>query len=629
MNHFRVIFKGLTEQAEHQGLTSYFHKELGLTEERIRALFTSPPRVLWHASNRDDAVQIQEVLQKMGCTTYVEPLVTHPACPFAISQVHYQIVKRELSKVRRVQTNLVLLLVQVDSYDSEGIIPSFMGDVQKQLTDAFRESDTVIGIDDSRSIVLGFSTDTKGVTHVQDKVRKALTKIVGNRTHTSMGYALFPHEARSLQGLLHLAENRRSQYSGLNSVQDFSSHEQQAVTGAGAIPEQEGSEPAGPSILKARGKAFKTLMDTDPETLWVGIHRFSREQQKAFSARLPFDSHQASVLEGRIDEGHEPASDPAAERHLEAVLHQIELGADRGEDRKARRKDILENLNTAEALPTLPSVAAHIFKIASAGNSSAQDITKVIVNDPPLTSKLLKIVNSAFYGFPQKISTVKQAVVILGTEEIIDLSFALAAAKAFDVKPVEGLGDPKHLWKHAISTGFIAQDLCKKLPKYQNLGAFTAGLLHDFGKIFLIDKYPDAYAKICLDSAKNDLALFEAEEEWLGLSHAYVGETMATSWNLPEALSAAIAFHHEPSRASIHQEFVAIIGLADYLYYQTEQINTAGKDTTGATPLTLGHWRILQKIFHNLNTRELVDMTERANRLVEDSHTLFSLLEGA
>jgi len=626
--HFRVIFQGLTEQAKHQRLALFFHKELGLPEERIRAVLTSPPRVLWHAPHRKDAGQIQEALTQLGCTIVVEPLVTHAPYPFAISQAHHQIIKRELSKVLRVQANLVLFLAQVHPSPGNGVLPSLMGDVQKQLAEPFRESDTVIGIDDFRSIILGFSTDTQGVKYVQDKLQKALSAIVGDHGGTSMGYALFPHEARSLQGLLHMAESRRAPQSEPDRPADALGADGDTPPAGSPVLTPQGTGATDSCIWKARGKAFKRLTDMDGETLWQGLHTFSQNDQRAFCARLPFDSPLAPVLEDLIDAGRSPDTDPAVEQHLEAIVHQIELDGITNDGRKQRKREILNRLKNAEALPTLPSIAAHIFKIASDSNSSAQDITRVIVNDPPLTSKLLKIVNSAFYGFPQKISTVKQAVVILGTEEIIDLSFGLAAAKAFDVQPIEGLGDPKQLWRHAISTGFIAQDLCKNLPQHQNLGAFTAGLLHDFGKIFLIDNYAQWYADICLDSARHDVSLFETEAEWLGLTHAFIGQSLATSWNLPEALCAAIAFHHEPTAAPAYPEFAAIIGLADYLYYRTEAVSDDDTgETTPPASLTVSHWSNLTHLFHNLNARKLDDMVERAGGVVKDSEGLFSLLE--
>lgn len=620
-NHFRIIFQGLTEQAKLQKLALFFHRELGLSEDRIRGLLTSPPRVLWQVPTGDDAALIQEALEKLGCRTVVEPLASHAPYPFSLSRQDHETIKRELSKVLRVKSNLTLFLVQVDPLASDGVVPSLMGDARGRLEEVFRDSDTVMAIDDSRAVILGFSTNGDGVHHVHRKVTETLTAALGTDKRTSMGHALFPHEAQSLMGLLETAEARRRQQA---EHEGGPTAEAPATASAGSGE----ASPADHYILKARGKAFKRLTDMPPDTLRLGLRACSPKQVSRFLARLPIDSPLVAVLEAMIDDGTQSTGDEQAEQHLEAIIHQLQLDMGGQDGGNQRKREILDRLKNADALPTLPAIAAHIFKIASDSASSAQDITQVIVNDPPLTSKLLKMVNSAFYGFPQKISTVKQAVVILGTEEIIDLSFGLAAAKAFEVDPVEGLGDPKHLWRHSIGTGFIAQDLCKGLNKFQNLGAFTAGLLHDFGKIFLMDNYPESYARISLDSVKTGVALFESEAEWLHLTHAYIGRSLATGWNLPEGLTEAIAFHHEPFKAGTHPEFAAVVGLADHLYYQTRQaLESDIHKYTGPCPLTVGHWRILEGLFHRLDGNRLEEMVSRADRVMEESEDIFSLLE--
>jgi len=624
--HFRVIFQGLTERAKLQRLVSFFHKELGMSEDEIRAYLTSPPRVLWHLPSRDDATRIQEALENMGCITYVDPLVTHAEYPFALSEAHHQMIKREFSKVLRVQSTLALFLVQVAPSSSGRAVPSLMGDVQEQLENRLRESDTIIGVDDFRVIILGFSTNGHGVDYVEHKVKNALKAVLTDDVPITIGHAVFPSEAGSLQALLKIAETRRT---GASIAERYEKGHETGEYVSSTEAHRE-SPPPDRCMLKARGKAFQRLTNMDPEILWLGLGQFSFQEQKRFSQRLPFDSPMVTALNDVMNQGRRPTPDKDAEQHLQAVVHQIELDGGAQNGRKERKREILDHLKKADALPTLSSIAAQIFTIASNRDASAEDITKVIVNDPPLTSKLLKIVNSAFYGFPQKVSTVKQAVVIMGTEEIIDLSFGLAAAKAFEVEPIEGLDDPKDLWRHAICTGFIAQDLCKNLPKYQNLGPFTAGLLHDLGKIFLIDNYADIYAKLRMDSTRHEIPVFEMEEEWLGLSHAFVGQSLVTGWNLPQALCNAIAYHHEPFAASAHHEFAAVVGLADYLYYQTDPLDGLNTgETTDSSRLTLGHWQILEDIFHNLTRQRLDDMVRQATRVVEESQGLFSLLEAA
>ena len=626
-NNYRVIYEGLAQNAQLRKLVLFFQKELGLSEDKIRGLLTRPPRVLWHVSNQNDGKLIQETLNKMGCQTYLEPLIEN-AYPFAISQSHHKLIKQELSKVLRVKANLALFLAQVEPFTSEVDIPSIMGDCEKRFEEYFRESDTVIGLDDSRILILGFSTDSQGVRHVKNKINHALENILGSKIQVSIGFSLFPQEAQSLQGLLNIAEQKRKSDHNPDTPETDIVNRQEKDLSDDSVAMCPASKSLHRCIAQSRGKTFQRLLDMDPRVLWLGLYQLPQIEQRQFTARLPFDSPLASVLEEMIDLQHEPVSDKATEHHLEAIVHQMELEVGSVNEREEWKQKVLSKLKHAEALPTLPSIAAHIFKIASDTNSSAQDLTLVIANDPPITSKLLKIVNSAFYGFPQKIGTIKQAVVILGTEEIMDLAFGLAAAKAFRIKPIEGLKDPKLLWQHAMGTAFIAQNLCNKLPEYQKLGAFTAGLLHDFGRIFLIDNYPEPYGQVCLDSVKNSTPLFELEEERFGLSHAHIGQMLASDWNLPEALVEAIAFHHQPFSAPAYSQFAAIIGLSDHLHYQALQQNGASEEQANCCHrLTFGHWKTLKQVFNNLNTEKLEEMIQEAGRVLEESSGLFAMLD--
>ncbi len=624
---FRLIFEGLDNGAQLKKLVVYFQKELGLSEDAIRNLLTNPPRVLWDVSSRDDAELIEGTLEKMGCRAYSEPVTWNASYPFPIALKHHKIMKQELSKILRVKANLALFLVQVAARNSGAILPSMMGPFRDKLEEHFRESDTVIGIDDSRIIILGFSTDREGVQHLENKTNRVLEELLGDDILVTTGFSLFPQEGRSLPGLIHLAEQKREGTPSPELNNEEIAHPQEPVSHGRSATEHGKHDSLQRCFTEARGNIFRRLLSLSPETLWHGLCQLPETTQREFLARLPFDSPLCPVLAERIETQCAPKVNEAESHHFEAIIHQMELEEGLSE-RLEMKKRILSKLNRIETLPTLPSIASHVFKIASNPNSSAEDLTKVIVNDPPLTSKLLKIVNSAFYGFPQKIGTVKQVVVILGTEEIMDLAFGLAAAKVFKTKSVEGLGDPKALWHHSMSTALIAQNLCQNFPNFQNLGAFTAGLLHDFGKIFLMENFSEPYGQLHLDGADKNLPVFELEEERFGLNHAVLGEFLASNWNLPDDLVKAIAFHHQPFSAAEHAQLAAIIGLADYLHYQTT-LNNGANDHLHLLPpgISFGHWNILTKLFKGLDSEALTKMAEEASTTLEESQDLFALLD--
>ncbi|MBW2108856.1 MAG: HDOD domain-containing protein [Deltaproteobacteria bacterium] len=625
-SHFRVIFEGLDAHAHLARLVVYLQKELSLSQEVIRNLLTNPPRVLWPACDENTGRSVQSTLEKLGCKAFLEPIRENSGCPFPISESHYKLMHQELSKILRVRANLALFLIQIAAAKPGVVLPSMMGPLKEKISECFRESDTVIGVDDTRLIVLGFSTDKEGVTHLESKTNRMLADLLGDDLVVTTGYALFPSEGRNVGRLIQIAEEKRKKQDK-NPDGETPSPAEHTATAIIEV-EADGDKAAFERcFVEARGKVLRRLAALDPEVLWFGLSRLPEAEQRGFLGRLPFDSPLCPVLEQMINSQRPPVAGQAAERQLQGILDHMEFTDAIGNPGRIR-DDIVARLTQVDALPTLPSVAAHIFKIASNPNASAEDLTRVIVNDPPLTSKLLRIVNSAFYGFPQKISTVKQVVVILGTEEITDLAFGLAAARVFEFKSVGGLCDPKALWRHSLGTALIAQDLCQRHREQQKQGAFTAGLLHDFGKIFLIENFSEVYEQIHHDAAEQALPPVEVEEDHLGLSHAVIGEALASNWNLPVTLVQAIAFHHQPLSATEHAELAALVGLADYLHHQTDTMKDSAQGSNGvpAPILSYGHWYTLKNLLQGLDGTILEDMAGRSQEILDQNSDLFAIL---
>jgi HD-like signal output (HDOD) protein len=244
-----------------------------------------------------------------------------------------------------------------------------------------------------------------------------------------------------------------------------------------------------------------------------------------------------------------------------------------------------------------------------------------------MTLKLLKIVNSPVYGYQQKVDTIERAIVILGRNEIVNLALGLGAMKAIDISDKKGLYQPKSLWHHLMGTALICRYIFKKINKKDDSGLFTAGLLHDFGKIFFVENYPDIYGQLHLESAELDIPLYELEEESFGINHAMIGKFFGSNWNLPENLVQAAAYHHQPYFATEHATTAAVIGLADYLYHRcfpAEDIYLVAPHT--APNLSYGHWQILASLFKELTNDDVDSISEEAMTFIEDNNQIFSVL---
>jgi putative nucleotidyltransferase with HDIG domain len=556
----------------------------------------------------------------MGCLTIHEQIKTDVPFPFPVTLKNYKIIKQELSKTQRSKGSLALFLLQLEAVKSQAMLPSMMGSFGERLLGQFRESDTVIGIDDSRLILIGFATSRENIEIIKEKTVDSLADFLEEEAKISIGVSLFPEEGRSVSKLLEVAESKIKMKGHSEKM------EQKTADTPYVLSRDDGSlTPIQVCFTEARGKMFKRLLSMDPQSLLLGLSQLPIEKQQEFLARLPFDSPLTPILQDAIDTQSQPVPDKASEEDLETILYY--MGMEEGlEERKNNQEKILSKLNRTEALPTLPSVASHVLMIASNPDASASDLTNVIENDPSLTSKLLKVVNSAFYGFLQKIGTVKQAVVLLGTGEIIALAFGLTTAKLFNVSQLKGIYSPKSLWQHSMCTGLIAEHLCKRFPEYKKLGVFTAGLLHDFGKILLIENFSELYGQVHAEAKKYSLPLFELEEEKFGLNHAIIGEFLATNWNLPDALIQAVAFHHQPFSAPSHSQLAAIIGLADFLYYEAVELGEISMDFSGfSCELTSCHWTLLGQLFPGFNSEMLKEMTQDAVEIINKSMNLFTI----
>ena len=227
-------------------------------------------------------------------------------------------------------------------------------------------------------------------------------------------------------------------------------------------------------------------------------------------------------------------------------------------------------------LPTLPVVMTKIIEKVEDPSSSANEIVDIIGVDQALTMKVLKVVNSAYYGYRQRISTLEQAVVILGFNSIKSLTLS---ASIFDTLGGEGTGefDRAKFWEHSIGCGVTTKALARKLdydPKSLE-EAFTAGLLHDIGKV-LLDKYAhEEFNEVVKTAAQKDMLIVEAEKEVLGADHTDMGYWLAGKWGLPNSLKEVVSFHHNPESAKETKELTGLVHFADILTRQ-KKIGSGG-----------------------------------------------------
>jgi putative nucleotidyltransferase with HDIG domain len=208
-------------------------------------------------------------------------------------------------------------------------------------------------------------------------------------------------------------------------------------------------------------------------------------------------------------------------------------------------RDELERLlSTAEALPSCPPVLNKVAEICRDPASNARDLGNVIATDEALTSRLIKMVNSAYYGLRGTVSTVTQAVVVLGYQEIKNMVYAVRAEDVFRGGTVTGGIDLLALWDHSLQVAVLAREMSysKRYPIPEEV--FVAGIIHDIGQVVLNQLLGADYRKFRDRAHADRRDLVSAENQQFGISHTEIGRRLAEKWNFPESLQAAVACHH-------------------------------------------------------------------------------------
>jgi putative nucleotidyltransferase with HDIG domain len=258
------------------------------------------------------------------------------------------------------------------------------------------------------------------------------------------------------------------------------------------------------------------------------------------------------------------------------------------------------------SLPTLPTVVSKMIELVDNPKTSAASLARLISTDQALTAKILKLANSAYYGFPREISTVNMAIVVLGFNTVKDMGLSLSVFQVFKDSEGDKSFDVSKFWEHCIGCGAAARMMARRL-KYRFVGeAFVAGLLHDIGKVILNQYVHKEFMEIIGAAAVGEMTLDEAEEKIIGTGHAQVGSWLAEKWNLPKLIVESIAFHHAPWEAKAEPELVAIVNIANYLCHCCK-IGYSGRQNS--LPPDERTWDIFHKAMVPLDETDIDSLT--------------------
>ncbi|NDY41811.1 HDOD domain-containing protein [Dissulfurirhabdus thermomarina] len=251
------------------------------------------------------------------------------------------------------------------------------------------------------------------------------------------------------------------------------------------------------------------------------------------------------------------------------------------------RIDVRERLQKAPDLPALPQTVSRLLEALRDPDVRVEALSEEIAFDQALAARILRLVNSSFYGLPNRVADLRQAVVVLGLQTVQNVVLSISLADAF-----RGIASrdfpPEPFWVHTIAAGLVSQRLAARAALPEANDAFVAGLLHDIGKLLLLRLFPEGFAGVLQAARAEDRFIREVEKRAFTVGHAGLGGWLAAEWRLPEGIVHGIRYHHAPGKSE--HPFAAVVHVADALV-RAFGVGSGGTDLV--PPIDAGAWRRL------------------------------------
>jgi len=209
-----------------------------------------------------------------------------------------------------------------------------------------------------------------------------------------------------------------------------------------------------------------------------------------------------------------------------------------------RIEKIKKRLLLVDTLPAISSLVEKVLVMVEDDHTTIRDLERLIQLDQTVATRILKLINSPFYGFSD-VTSLSRAIVLLGFHEVKNVVLGASIMSVVDARYTVAGMNMSDFWLHSVATGFISRLLARNLRTPIEKEAFTLGLLHDIGKVAYVQESPQLLEDLITLSQARDISFWEAEK-LVGLSHSQLGWYIATKWNLPEPLCTSIRHHHEP-----------------------------------------------------------------------------------
>ncbi|MBI4578478.1 MAG: HDOD domain-containing protein, partial [Planctomycetes bacterium] len=218
-------------------------------------------------------------------------------------------------------------------------------------------------------------------------------------------------------------------------------------------------------------------------------------------------------------------------------------------------------------IATLPEVTAKIISVVDDPKSTARDLHNIIKNDPALSTKILKVVNSAFYGLPGQVSEIDRAIVLLGLSAVKNIAISASISRLFTSDRISDRFSARDIWKHSVAVAVTMRQFCGVIGKRPFAEeAFLAGLIHDLGLLVERQAFPEQLKEVIRIAGETNRPFCEVEAELIGADHQALGAALAAKWKFPRGLQTILGYHHRIANLADDLRFAATLAyIADVL----------------------------------------------------------------
>lgn len=278
------------------------------------------------------------------------------------------------------------------------------------------------------------------------------------------------------------------------------------------------------------------------------------------------------------------------------------------------RSEILQELEVQDSLPTLPNVVMRVLELSRRKDVSIRDLKQVIITDPPLTAKVLSVANSAFFARRNKATTLDQAIVTIGLNELVTICTTMGVIQSLNVWEEKHL-NREDLWRHSLSTAFLAKslELRKGLADGKGPDLFLCGVLHNIGWIVLEQFFDKALLQLLERNEELDHWSTNEERAILGTDHADVGGMFLSLWKLPVSVVNVVQWHHMPERAGQHEAHAALLGLCSHIAPYSFKLEAAFERVPDSIP---------HRLEHKEGEEALLEMQNRYDQYIQQSKAM-------